>query len=261
MSIQTLAKRFGNLVVDHSPTLLTSLGVAGVLSTAVLTARATAESVRRTDEYLEERGDEIYEDKVEFVKEMIILNWRSYIAPVSVGVVTATCIISANTISSRRNAALMSAFTLTETALRDYQSKTLETVGEKKELEIREAVSEEQMHRQKAPAGFFSEEGLEDGLERFHDTLTGRYFRSSVELVRKAQNDVNTEAINGMGGVSHNYFYEQLGLDPVDSGDILGWNTEHQIEVVFLPSMTESGKPCISLQYREHPKSNFRQVF
>ena len=56
----------------------------------------------------------------------------------------------------------------------------------------------------------------------FYDTFSGRYFRSSVESIRTAENEMNRAAACGEF-VSLNTFYDTLGLDSIKFGDDFGW--------------------------------------
>lgn len=54
-----------------------------------------------------------------------------------------TCLIGASSVNLRRNAALATAYTLSESALKEYREKVVETIGEKKEQAVQDAVAKE----------------------------------------------------------------------------------------------------------------------
>ena len=62
------------------------------------------------------------------------------------------CVIGAVHVDERRNAALAAACTLSESALKTYQDKVLETIGPEKEQEIRETIALEKMAKYPEPA-------------------------------------------------------------------------------------------------------------
>ena len=68
-------------------------------------------------------------------------------SPVVTGVCSAACIIGASSISARRNAALVTAYTISETALKEYRDKAVEVVGVKKEQAIRDAVAKDKLEK------------------------------------------------------------------------------------------------------------------
>ena len=78
-------------------------------------------------------------------KEIVKLTWECYIPTAAVGLSTIACIIGAHNIHLRRNAALASLYSLTESAFKEYQSKVVETIGKNKELKVRDDVVSDTM--------------------------------------------------------------------------------------------------------------------
>ena len=54
--------------------------------------------------------------------------WRCYIPAGAVGIATIACIVGANAIGMRRNAALLAAYTLVDTSFREYKGKVVEHI-------------------------------------------------------------------------------------------------------------------------------------
>ena len=73
------------------------------------------------------------------------LTWRYYVPTAIMGGLTIACIIGANSINLRRNAALAGAYSLTEAALKEYQAKVIETIGDKKEQAIRDDIAKDRV--------------------------------------------------------------------------------------------------------------------
>ena len=84
-------------VKSNSPAILTGLGIAGVVSTAYLTAIASFKASGKLDEeQLSNAWGHI--NTKERLKKQIPLVWKFYIPPAISGVATVACIIGAATI-------------------------------------------------------------------------------------------------------------------------------------------------------------------
>ena len=96
------------------------------------------------------------------------------------------------------------------------------------------------------------------GTTRCYDHLSGRYFNSDIEKIRKAVNNLNHELLNGMGYASLNDFYDELGLAHSGIGSDMGWNViDGLIEIDFSSHIDDEGVPCIVLDYVRSPKYNY----
>ena len=93
--------KFQRWLTQNSSTILTCMGAAGVIATAVLTGRATIKAVRIVDEI-----------EVHSKKEIVKAAWKEYIPAAGVGIATIACIFGANTLNKKQQAALMSAYAL-----------------------------------------------------------------------------------------------------------------------------------------------------
>lgn len=256
--IGILAKSGRRLLKENAPTILTGLGVSGLLATVVLAVRATPEATRRLQRLTD---DMEYEYQAGGPKPLLItprdivkINWDLYIPAVAVGTTTALCIIGANNISSRRNAALISLYTLTERAYGEYREKVVHTLGENKEARVRDAIAQDRV-----TAAGPSTTIIASGNIPCFDSFTGRYFESTVEAIRKAENDINRQCINDMYA-SMNDFYRLIGLSAVAVGDEVGWTTDNVLEVQF-SAVLDDGKPVMALEYRKQPKINYTRVW
>ena len=114
-------------VKKHSPEILTGIGIAGMITTTVMAVRATPKALI----LIEEKKDELEVDELT-PKETIQAAWTCYIPAAAIGTVSVACLIGASSVNMRRRAALATAYTLSESALKEYQEKVVETIGEKK---------------------------------------------------------------------------------------------------------------------------------
>lgn len=252
LEIAKYAKSIVKLASDNSPVVLTSVAVAGTLTTALLTGKASWRAAEIIT--AEESSGGTASDFRERFKERLPQVWKLYIPPVLVGTGTIVCIVAANTVSSRRNAALLSVYTISERALTEYKSKVVEQVGETKAIKIRDAIAQDQVTANPPKAGEILLTG--EGEVLFRESLTGRYFKSDIEVVRRVINDLNSRLLNE-GYVSLNDLFDQLNLSVTGFGEELGWRSEHLIEPQFSAVMSEDNKPCVSIGYTHLPVSNY----
>ena len=238
-------------MVKHSPEILTGIGIAGMITTTVLAVKATPKALQ----HIEEKKAELDTDELTPV-ETVKATWKCYIPTVASGAFSIGCIIGANSVNARRNAAFATAYKISETALNEYRDKVIETIGEKKEKTVREKVDKE--HLDKNPVTQTNVIVTGGGTARCYDHISGRYFDSSVEKIRKAVNTLNNELFNGMGYASLNDFYDELGLPHTSVGDTMGWNVAYGlIDIDFSSHIDDEGVPCIVLDYVSIPKYNF----
>ena len=237
-----------------STTVLTSMGVTGVVTTAYLTGRASfkaAELIRR-----EEIVKTLPPDKLTN-KEKIKLVWPLYVAPVSVGCTTITAIVMANHTASKRIAALTVASGISERALTEYKAKVLEKLGEKKEMTIRDEIAQDRVNATE------NKEVLVVGAGEVlcFDMYTGRYFQSTVEKIRQAENKINFEILNHMYA-SLSSFYGELGIPATQYSDEVGWNgLTDRFEVRFSTVMSPDNRPCIAMEFTRPPMPEYTKLY
>ena len=88
----------------------------------------------------------------------------------------------------------------------------------------------------------------------------GRYFQSSVEEIKRAENKVNHDLINFMHA-SLSEFYDEIGLPPTSYSDSVGWNANHRIEVTFSTTMSSNNQPCIAIDFVHPPTMEYAQLY
>ena len=98
----------------HSPEILTGIGIAGMITTTVLAVRATPKALI----LLEEKKKEIEDNSLAPV-EVVKTVWICYVPAAVTGAVSVACLVGASSVNVRRNAALATAYTLSESALKE----------------------------------------------------------------------------------------------------------------------------------------------
>lgn len=242
-------------ISKHSPEILTGLGIAGMAATAVIAVKATPKAMRIIEEERKLRDADNPITKVEMVK----LTWKCYIPAAVTGATSAACLIGASSVHSKRTAALATAYNISRTALSEYKDKVVETIGEKKEQEIRDKVAQDKVER--LPVQNNEVINTEKGSVLCCDLAFGRYFRSDWDSIQRAANRVNRMIVTNMYA-SLNDFYEELGLPPTDMGYELGWNIDDREIIVERSSIIASdGTPCLAISYNVAPRYEYSKFF
>lgn len=244
------------LAQENKTVLLTAVGVAGVISSNVLSARAGFKAAELIFEEESDRldGDPQYPGYTTR-EERIKLAWVLYIPPVGVGALTIAAIILANRLDAQKAAGLAAAYSLSERAFTEYREKVVEKIGENKEQAVRDEIAKDRVDRNPVKEVIIAGAGEVLCL----DALTGRYFMASVEAVRKAENEINREILNHMyDSLSH--FYELVGLPPTAFSDHVGWNLENHCEVTFSTQISSDDRPCMVIDFRVAPMEGYAKL-
>ena len=250
--VSALMKNLRVAVSKHSPEILTGIGIAGMIATTIMAVRATPKAIMLVNEReCEEHVEQLPK------KEVIKTCWKCYIPAAVTGVSSIACLIGASSVNAKRNAALATAYTISETALREYKEKVVETIGEKKEQAVRDAIAKDKID--KDPVTNHNVSITSVGTTQCYDAHAGRYFLSDIETIRRAVNELNRRMYYDTY-VSLNEFYDELDLDHTAQGDMLGWNLDNGfIDIDFSSQLDNKGNPCLVINYRVAPKYDFEK--
>lgn len=250
-------KQIEKFAVDNSPIILTVIGVVGTVGTAVLTHKAATKAERLI---LSTRSEMEMAESIAFCddrKAKLQVVWKVYIPPITSGAVTIGCIIMANRIGSKRAAAVAAAYTISEKAYSEYREKVIEKFGEQKERNMREELAQDQINRNPMEESNVVMVGTGDVM--CCDLFSGRYFRSSVEELKKAQNDTNYQVLND-SYASLSDFYDRVGLPRTDVSDELGWNCDKLMELEISAVVSPEGQPCVAFRFQTHPIRGYHSL-
>ena len=250
--ITGIIKNVQKSMKKHSPEILTGIGIAGMITTTVMAVRATPKALL----LMEEKKDEEETNTLTPI-EVMKVTWKCYVPAAIVGGLSISCLIGASSVNFRRNAALATAYTLSESALKDYQEKVIETIGEKKEEAIRDSIAKDKVEQNPvASRGIII---TDSGDTLCLDLLSGRYFKSDIDTIKKAINELNRQLLTDMY-ISLNDFYYEIGLDNTKIGEDLGWHIDDGlIEISFSSQLANEKTPCLVLDYRIAPQYDYRR--
>lgn len=260
LNLSKVAKNMQHTLGKYSPQILTGIGVAGMITTVVLAVKATPKAL----ELIEDKKEELDAGKLTVV-DTVKTAWKPYVPAVVTGVLSTVCIVGGNAVGTRRTAALAAAYKISETALHEYKDAVVETIGEEKSKEVKEKVAQNKLD--KNPVVEKQIIVTNKGTFLCYDSLSGRYFQSDIETIRKAQNDIN-DYLFSEDYASLNMFYDFLGLEHTRLGAELGWKIDSgtlQIEFDSTLASDKSqgiapGTPCLVLDYNVAPKYEFDKM-
>lgn len=194
---------------NNSSAILTGFAITGVVATAIFTGKASIEA----EKILEDMPEEKKEDRKEKIKAIVPVFLPAMIS----GAATIFCLCASHTIDSQKQMALMSAYSLSEHAMKTMEEK----LGDKKLKQVKESIFEEEV--QKNPP---REENIKDtgkGKTKFRDGIFGGDFYGDIEYVKSVFNKYN-KMLNDGDIVYVNDLRWDLGLEQTEMGSILGWD-------------------------------------
>lgn len=243
-------------LTKHSPEILIGIGVTGMIATTVMAVRATPKALR----LVEEKKQELEVDSLTPV-ETVKATWKCYIPAAVTGVTSIACIIGSNSVNAKRNAALATAYKLSETAFSEYRDKAVEVIGEKKEKTIRDKVSEKQIKDNPVNKTDIIVTGK--GQTLCFDPFSHRYFYSNLEKINRAANKLNYKINTSPffnDGVTLNDFYDEIGIPRTETGDSLGWTLDTGLIEIYPSAQIvdegedHEGEPCMVLNFVKPPQ-------
>lgn len=229
----------------HSPVILFSAGVIGVVATTVLASKATLKldavisehekKISEAEELLASHHDnysatDFTKDsavlKVRFVKDVVKL----YAPAIGLGMLSIGCLTGSHVVLTRRNASLVAAYAALDKGFNEYRQRVTELVGEDKEKELRYG-SESREVAVDTDKGVKIENMTTVGpngasiYARFFDQLCPNWSpQPEYNLVfLRAQQQYANDMLHARGHIFLNEIYDMLGIERTKAGAVVGW--------------------------------------
>ena len=130
-----LAPKVEGFVKRNGSTILTCVGAAGVVLTAVTTVNATTKANKLLNRAREEKGEDLTPMEV-FTTALPVF------FPVALtGIGTVACIFGANILSKKHQASLISAYGMLNSSYKEYRNKVNELYGEDADEKVQEEMT------------------------------------------------------------------------------------------------------------------------
>lgn len=251
IDLSKVVKELALTAKKHSPEILTGFGIAGMFTMTGLAVKATPKAIKLIEAEKQKQKRDLKP------MEVVKTTWKCYIPSFAIGGVSTVCLIGANSVSLRRNAALAAAYAISESTLKEYQGKVVEEIGEKKEEAIRNAIAQDRVVKNLEVDSEVIETG--HGTTLCMDTISGRFFRSDIDKLKRVENELNRQMRDDTY-ISLNEFYYAIGLDGIKIGDDLGWNIDRgYIDLDFRTMLANEKTPCLVVDYHIEPRYEFRR--
>lgn len=193
----------------NAPTILSGLGVIGVIGTAALAVKATPKAIYILEEKEKAKGAKL--TKFEQVSAAAPV----YIPAILMGMTTITCILSANYLNKERQAMLTSAYAYLNNSFNEYKSKIKQIYGEDADKKVRDEIAKDKYVQQNISAS--------EKKKLFYDQFSGRYFETTIPELENALYELNRKYAM-QGEITLNTLYNLLNLEGTDYGEVLGWS-------------------------------------
>ena len=258
----------------NSPVILTGMAIAGVISTGISAYKAGLKADEVLKIYREDMRDCHPKDKE--AKRAVVKETAKRMVPIMaptviMGGATIACVVGSHSVSSRRIAALSAAYTLSESTVKNLNSKMEEMLGEKKTRAVKDAIMKDKLHadgekdKKVLASGDFVIPA--DGTVLCKDLYTGRLFYSNAEKIQQAIAKCSYDMVTDMW-ISLNDFFEEIDspqLTPVPMGNDLGWNIDDtqggKLPITLTALLTDDMKPCLCIDYDIGIRRDFKHLY
>ena len=255
----------------HAPTILVTIGCI----TEVLAVVTGAEAGKKASDILAEERKKRYEEDIEDAdKELgliepddipisfadkVKLTWMCWVPPIMVSAAGITAIILAHRSHLDRHFAMVAAYEGLRTTYSEYRHQVVERIGDKKEAEIRGEVAQKMVDRQ--PPTDKEVLMVTDGEVLCLDSTSGRYFKCSIEKIRRIENELNKRLMTEMW-IPLNDLYYELGLQSTTTGRELGWNINRDgfIHFDYDSALDPNNNPCLVLGLLVEPREDYSEA-
>lgn len=234
----------------NASTILTCVGGVGVVTTAVMSVKATPKALTLLADAKEEKGEELnYAEKIKIAGPI-------FLPSILIGAGTLACIFGANVLNKRKQASLISAYTLLENSYKAYKNKVGELYGEDADVNVRKEIVKDNYEE--------TDISINDDKQLFYDEFSQRYFESTLEDVLRAEYTFN-RMIATEYGVFLNDFYDLIGLEEVDYGNYMGWMDCQLVEdtwycwldFIHTKVVMDDGLECTIITFGYEPAFDF----
>lgn len=244
--------RAGLKLKKHSPEIMVTAGVVGVVTSAVMACKATT----KAGSIIEEKNSEMA--KIHKVSETVDASEYSeqdlkkdtaivyvqtgvkfaklYGPSIALGVVSIASILAGHNILRKRNFALAAAYTAVDTSFKEYRSRVVDRFGEELDRELRynikaqeveETVVDEKTGKEKKvkkTVEVADPNTYSDYARFFEDGCNGWSKNPEFNLMfLKNQQSYANDLLKTRGHLFLNEVYDLLGIPRTQAGNVVGW--------------------------------------
>lgn len=221
----------------HSPTIMFVGGIVGVVGATALACRATLRLEDVLDEAQEAHDFARTQSRKDRNRDHAYINAKAaiqitklYAPAAGLGFVSIAALTGSHVVLTRRNIAVMGAYSALKEGFDEYTKRVIDDVGEEKHLqyrygyEDREIVEETEKGPQVKKVRTFGRENRSPYARIFDQTCPS--WEPSSELNRyflQCQQDYANRKLHARGHVFLNEIYDALGMERSEAGAVVGW--------------------------------------
>lgn len=248
---------------QHSPALLTGLGIAGFFTSIVLAVKATPKAEALIVEAEDEKEDSLT------IKETVKAGYKPFIPAAITAAVSSACVFGAFKIQHDRQLELAGAYALSQAMIKRYREKTEEIAGEEKAKEIDTAVKQETARSPMAQRAVSNlPPSNVTGMHPYVSKLDNNAFYATSTMLQKAEVALNRRLFSGQEPyVTIDDLYDELNEQGVYPKlrhsaitSMLGWSAEEggiefDLDVDGIPlehDHWDDGTPCYVMTFKRY---------
>lgn len=261
------------ILTQNASNILTGIGLASMTGATVLAVKGTPKAMLKIEKLktdhevlVDEEGNEVDPVKLtpaEILKEV----WMDYLPAAACLAGGIACILIAKRIDAAKIAALASTAALLDEKLQ-LRERAMEKLEPAEREKVQEKIDQEILDQAGTPpwstnelAPVTVEEGTNGRQMLCLETLSGQYFRSNPDNIRRACSEFNAwlasnrmMAYDAYGTV--NDWFEMLdpNLEVTELFGCVGWSNAHTLEVKFETRLNNADQPVLLVNYQRQPK-------
>lgn len=280
-------------VKEHSPAILVGTGIACFIGAGIMAVHATPKAVLMMDNRAAEMFEE-YTDICEHnneepmrwnewlavdegktieeipayypsiylkrlgAKEAVKSTWKCYIPSVTLAGLGIGCVVGGFKLSGAKTVAMAGIASAAERKLIKYQDAIDKVLDEDRANSIKDEVAKREIEEVLPKQAKATDVHIcaNNGPDLVFESLTGRFFRSDRELIRAAINDFNKDLID-VTWKDANEWFMCLDIPDVKTGNLIGWNNDHLLDICISSCVAPWGEPALALVYNTMPTTDF----
>ena len=244
--------RAGLKLKKHSPEIMVTAGVVGIVTSAVMACKATTKAgsiieeknsemakihkVAETVDASEYSEQDLKKDTAIIYVQTGIKFAKLYGPSVALGVVSIASILAGHNILRKRNFALAAAYTAVDTSFKEYRSRVVDRFGKELDRELRynikaqeveETVVDEKTGKEKKvkkTVEVADPNTYSDYARFFEDGCNGWSKNPEFNLMfLKNQQSYANDLLKTRGHLFLNEVYDLLGIPRTQAGNVVGW--------------------------------------
>lgn len=253
LNFNKIVRTVGTTIAKHAPEILAGLAVTGSVAAVALAVKATPKAMELKEEAEILKKEETGDDEAKLTPvEVVKATYKCYIPTAATLATSIGCTVGAIHGQAKQITAYSAAYALKDAALKEYQAKVIETIGEKKEKVVRDAVAKDQVDKNPVSTREVIITG--SGKTLCFDVFSKRYFESDMETLRSVINSLNKRMLDEMFVTVADLHYE-IGLPPSKNSEDLGWHVDNGlIDVHFSSHVTDDGRTALVMEYYVEPR-------